>query len=34
MNTNSLKQERMAERYCALIVGVIFLILGIAGFIP
>ena len=34
MNTNSLKQERIAERYCALIVGVIFLILGIAGFIP
>lgn len=34
MNTNNLKMERMAERYCSLIVGVIFLVLGIAGFIP
>lgn len=30
-NTNTVK---MAERYCALIVGILFLILGIAGFIP
>ena len=26
--------EKMAERYCALIIGIMFLILGIAGFIP
>lgn len=34
MKTDSLKMERMAERYCSLIVGIVFLILGIAGFIP
>ena len=26
--------EKMAERYCALAIGIVFLILGIAGFIP
>jgi hypothetical protein len=34
MNTGNINQMHMAERYCALAIGIIFLILGVAGFIP
>ncbi len=34
MNTGNINQMHMVERYCALGIGIIFLILGVAGFIP
>lgn len=34
MDAMKMDKVNMAERYCALIIGVLFLILGIAGFIP
>ena len=30
-NTN---RENMAERYCALIIGILFVVIGVAGFLP
>jgi uncharacterized membrane protein len=33
-NMVNIHAEKMAERYCALSIGVIYLILGLAGFIP
>lgn len=34
MKTGNINQMQMVERYCALSLGIIFLILGVAGFIP
>jgi hypothetical protein len=34
MNAMRMDKVNMAERYCALVLGILFLILGIAGFIP
>jgi len=31
---DKMKAENMIERYCALIIGILFLVLGVAGFIP
>lgn len=31
---DNIKTAHMTERYCALIIGVLFLLLGVAGFIP
>lgn len=34
MDVMKMDKLNMAERYCALVIGILFLILGIAGFIP
>jgi hypothetical protein len=34
MNIENLNMARMTERYCALSVGIIYLALGLAGFVP
>jgi len=34
MNIENVNRARMTERYCALSIGVIYLLLGLAGFIP
>jgi hypothetical protein len=34
MNIENVNQARMTERYCALSIGVIYLLLGLAGFVP
>jgi uncharacterized membrane protein len=31
---DKINQSNMAERYCALIIGILFLLVGLAGFIP
>jgi hypothetical protein len=34
MTTGTMRPQSMGERYCALFLGVLFLIVGIAGFVP